>query len=167
MNYVTLEDGSQITVSKALKELYSPIEEAKADVVGIYCVPFLMDKGWIPAEKEREIYTSYLAGMFRSLRFGTHEAHGKATLIQLNFHREQGAFLYDEATGKFSVDMSKIKESQEILARKLLILEGDGDYEKAEAFITRYGTIDEVISQAIEKLKGIPVDIVPVFPGIE
>lgn len=163
VNYVTREEGTRITVNQALKEHYSAIEELKADIVGLYNVRLLVDKGWIPAEKEKEIYTSYLAGMFRSMRFGVHEAHGLATLIQFNFLREKGGFLYDEATEKFSVDFSSIKSAIEELARQVLILQGDGDYQKAASFITRYGKMDEITKKSIEKLKDIPVDIEPVF----
>ncbi|MBS3819753.1 peptidase [bacterium] len=163
VNYVMFPDGSRTPVNKALKEHYSPIEECKADIVGLYNVPLLMDEGWIPEEKEKDIYSTYLAGMFRSLRFGAHEAHGLATLIQLNFHLENGAFLYNEETGKYRVDMDKIKDSVEQLAQKVLILEGDGDYEKAGEFLSKYGTLSDEVKQTLSRLEDIPVDIEPVF----
>lgn len=163
VNYITLEDGTRTTVNKALGDKYSPIEECKATIVGMHNVPFLIEKGLIPEEKEREIYTTYLAGMFRSIRFGAHEAHGMATLMQLNFHRERGAFLYDPETKKFSVDLDKIKESITEMARQILILEGDGNYENAAAFIAKYGQVDEVIQGLLDGLTDIPVDIEPVF----
>ncbi|MDH4196451.1 MAG: peptidase, partial [Candidatus Aminicenantes bacterium] len=87
INYVTLPDGTKTTVNKALRELNAAIEEAKADVVGVHNVDFLVRKGWLPKEKEREAYTTYLAGMFRSMRFGVSEAHGQGTLVQFNFLR--------------------------------------------------------------------------------
>jgi hypothetical protein len=163
VNYVTLEDGSKITVNKALAEHYSPIEESKADVLGLYNVPFLIDKGWIPAEKEKEIYTTYLAGMFRSMRFGVHEAHGLGTLIQFNFLKEKGAFILDEETGKFHVDPAVVKNAIKELAQKLLILEGNGNYEDAEKFIEDYGKLDEITERTIASLADIPVDIKPIF----
>jgi len=163
VNYVTLPDVGRITVNKALKNHYSPIEEAKATIAGLYCLDLLMDKGWIPPEKEREIYTTYLAGIFRSLRFGVASAHGLATVMEFNFLREKGAFPYDEETGKFKVDKAKVKGAVRDLARALLVLEGDGNYENAGAFIAKYGQVDEITKRSLEKLQDIPVDIEPIF----
>jgi hypothetical protein len=163
VNYVTQEDGTRTTVNKALADKYSPIEECKATIVGIANVPFLMEKGLIPEEKEQEIYTTYLAGMFRSIRFGAHEAHGLGTLMQLNYHRETGAFMYDPETQKFSVDMDKIKDSVKEMAQKILILEGDGNYDNAAAFIAKYGEVDDVIQGLLDSLGDIPIDIEPIF----
>ena len=162
-NYITLADGTETTVRKALADKYSPIEECKATIVGMQNVPFLIEKGLIPQENEREIYTTYLAGMFRSIRFGAHEAHGMGTLMQLNYHRETGAFVYDPETRKFSVDMDKIKDSITEMAQKILILEGDGNYENAAAFIAKYGEIDSVIQGLLDNLTDIPVDIQPIY----
>ena len=101
--------------------------------------------------------------MFRSIRFGAHEAHGMGTLMQLNFHRETGAFQFDPETKKFSVDMEKIKDSITKMAQKILILEGDGNYENAAAFIAKYGEIDNVIQGLLASLTDIPVDIQPIY----
>lgn len=163
VNYTTLPDGTRTTVNKALKENYSPIEEAKATIAGLCNVPLLVEKGLIPAEKEKEIYTSYLAGIFRSLRFGVGSAHGLATLMEYNFLREKEAFLYDEESEKFRVNGGKIREGIKELAQNLLILQGDGDYEKAAAFISRYGQLDELTKEIFKKLEDIPVDIEPIF----
>ena len=163
VNYTTLPDGTRTTVNRALREHYSPIEEGKADIAGIFSVRLLIDKGWIPQEKEREVYTSYLAGMFRSLRFGLHEAHALGTLVQYNFMMERGAFVYDEAAEKYHVDMSKIKDAVEELTRQYLILEGDGDYDKAAAFLEQYGKVTPLLEKTIDKLTDIPVDIKPEF----
>jgi len=163
VNTITMPDGSQTTVGKALKDLNTPIEESKADVTGIASVPFLAAKGLIPKEREAEIYTTYLAGMFRSMRFGTTEAHGLGVLIQWNFLREKGAFVQDIATGQFRVDPAKIKGAVAELARALLILEGDGDYAAARAFVDRYGKMDEATKRTIGGLADIPVDIAPLF----
>lgn len=163
VNFITLPDGTKTTVNKALKEHNSAIEEAKADIVGLYNIHFLMEKGWIPAEKEKEIYTTFLAGFFRAMRFGVREAHGLATLVEFNFLKEKGAFLYDAQTEKFSINMDKIKEAVKELAAKLLILEGDGNYDNAARFIERYGLMDEITKKMIDKLADIPVDIEPIF----
>ena len=163
VNYTTLPTGERITVNRALKDLYSTVEESKADVVGLHSVNLLMDKGWIPREKEKEIYTTYLAGMFRAMRFGVTDAHGLGTLMQFNFLRETGGFVYNAETGKFHVDMRKIKEAVKSLAQHLLTLEGDGDYDKAAAFIAKYGSIDDGTRKTLDSLSDIPVDIAPIF----
>lgn len=163
VNYVTLPDGTKTTVNKALKEYYSAIEEAKATVVGLCNIPLLMEQGWIPKEKEQEVYTTYLAGMFRSMRFGLHEAHGMGTLLQYNFIRDKGGFVYDEASGQFHVDMEKIRGCIVELAQTLLILEGDGNYENVALFLETYGYPDAITENVVAKLTDIPVDIAPVF----
>lgn len=163
VNYVTLPDGTRTTVNKALKENYSAIEEAKATVVGLHSIPLLIERGWIPKDKEKEIYTTYLAGMFRSMRFGLHEAHGMGTLLQYNFIREQGGFVFDEDLEQFHVDWDKIRDSITKLARALLILEGDGNYENVVQFLKKYGQPDTLTENMVAKLKDIPVDIAPKF----
>lgn len=161
--YVTLPDGTKITKNKALKEHYPAVEESKADAVGIHNVEFLMNKGLIPTDKEREIYTTYLAGMFRSIRFGVYEAHSLGILLQFNFLREKGAFVYDAETDRFHVDMGRIKEAVKELAQKLLILEGDGNYDNVVQFIEQYGKPDEITERTVAKLIDIPIDIAPIF----
>jgi hypothetical protein len=163
LNYITLPDGTKTTVNKALRDLQSCIEEAKADVVGVYNIPLLMEKGWIPADRAKEVYTTYLAGMFRAMRFGVTEAHGLGTLIQFNYLREKGAFVHDAATGTFRVDFQKIREAVRDLAARFLILEGDGDYDQAARFVKQYGRVDDLTRRTIETLKDIPVDIEPIF----
>ena len=163
LNYITLPDGTKTTVNKALRDLQSCIEEAKADVVGVYNIPLLMEKGWIPADKAREIYTTYLAGMFRAMRFGATEAHGLGTLIQFNYLREKGGFIHDAASGTFRVDLGKIRDAVRDLAARFLILEGDGDYDQAARFVKHYGRMDDLTRQTLDTLKDIPVDIEPIF----
>jgi hypothetical protein len=166
LNYVTLPDGTKTTVGKALRDLNTPIEEAKADILGIQSVPLLVQRGVIAKERQNEIYASYLAGMFRVMRFGATEAHGLGVLLQFNFLREKGAFVFDAASGKFAVDRAKIEGSVRELAARFLILEGDGDYAKAQAFIARYGKMDAPTKAALDALKDIPVDIAPIFKTI-
>jgi hypothetical protein len=101
--------------------------------------------------------------MFRSIRFGAHEAHGMGTLMQLNYHRKTGAFVFDAETQKFSIDMDKIKDSITEMAQKILILEGDGNYENASAFIAEYGELDDVIQGLLDSITDIPVDIQPIY----
>jgi hypothetical protein len=162
-SYATMPNGDRLTINQALKEHNTALEEAKADIVGLHNVPLLMERGWIPKEKEREIYTTYLAGMFRSIRFGAASAHGLGTIAQLNYLREKGAFLYDPATEKFRVDFDRVKPAVRDLAAELLTIQGEGNYERAGQFLAKYGTQDDVIREMIAKLADIPVDIEPVF----
>ncbi len=164
VNYITLPDGTKTTVNKALKDLNSAIEEGKADIVGLYNVRLLMNKGWIAKDRKREIYATYLAGLFRAMRFGVKEAHGRGTLVQFNFLKEKGAILYDQASDTFNVDMSKFEDAVRDLAAQFLIVEGDGSYEKAAQFLDRYGLLDAFTENALKKLVDIPVDIAPIFP---
>jgi hypothetical protein len=163
LNYVTLPDGSRISVNKALREHGSAIEEAKADIVGLYNVPLLIEHGYIPKEKEPEIYATYLAGMFRSLRFGATEAHGLGTLVQFNYLREKEAFLYDPQTERFRVNPDKVRPAVRDLAARFLVIEGKGSYEEAGEFLKKYGQMDEITRKTIQKLTDIPVDIEPIF----
>lgn len=166
LNYVVLPDGTKTTVGKALRDLNTPIEEAKADVLGIQSVPLLVQRGVIPKERREEIYASYLAGMFRVMRFGAAEAHGLGVLLQFNFLREKGAFVFGAVAGKFAVDRARIEGAVQELAARFLILEGDGDYAKAKAFIERYGVMDAPTKSALAALADIPVDIAPIFKTI-
>ena len=163
LNYITLPDGTKTTVNRALRDLQSCVEEAKADVVGVYCIPLLMEKGWIPRDRTREAYTTYLAGMFRAMRFGVTEAHGLGTLIQFNYLREKGAFVHDPAAGTFRVDFAKVQDAVRELAARFLVLEGDGDYDQVARFVKQYGRMDALTRETIERLKDIPVDIEPIF----
>jgi len=164
LNYVPLPDGTRISVGKALKEYNSAIEEAKADIVGLWSVPLLMERGFIQKEREAEVYATYLAGMFRALRFGAAEAHGLGTLVQFNYLREKGAFLYDPETERYSVNQEKIRQAVQDLAAAFLVIEGKGSYEEAGEFLSKYGKLDEITRKTIQKLTDIPVDIEPIFP---
>jgi hypothetical protein len=157
-------NGEQTTVRKQLKELYSSIEEAKADMTGLWALQYLIDKGGIEKSMERSLYTTYLASMFRSVRFGIKEAHGRGVAMQFNYLTDEGAIKFDEATGTFSVDDSRIKEAVTKLTHDLLTLEAEGSYAKAKEMLDRYAVIRPPMQGALDKLKNVPVDIEPVFP---
>ena len=160
---ITLADGTQITVNKALKEAYSAIEEAKADVLGIYNFQFLMDKGVYPKEWERTVYISYLGGMFRSIRFGITSAHGRANMIQFNYLLSKGAILIDENTGRFRVNFNKIRDAVRDLSREILMIQAHGDYEGAKAFIAKHGDMTKVMEATLDRLAHVPIDIRPMY----
>jgi len=157
-------NGEQTTVRKQLKELYSAIEEAKADVTGLWALQYLIDKGVVPKTMQGTLYTTYLASMFRSVRFGINEAHGRGVAMQFNYLTDEGAIRYDEKTGRFSVDQAKFREGVRKLTHELLTIEAEGSYDKARAILVKYAVIRLPMKNAFDKLKDVPVDIEPLFP---
>ena len=157
-------NGEQTTVRKQLKELYSAIEEAKADITGLWALQYLIDKGVVDKQMERTLYTTYLASAFRSVRFGITEAHGRGVAMQFNYLTDEGAIKFDERSGTFSIDHSKVKEAVRKLTHDLLTIEAEGSYEKAKAILEKYAVIRPAMKNALDKLKDVPVDIEPIFP---
>jgi hypothetical protein len=157
-------NGQATTVRLQLKDKYSSIEEAKADVTGLWALQYLISKGVVPKTMQRTLYTTYLASMFRSVRFGINEAHGRGVAMQFNYFTDEGGLKYDERTGKFSVDESKIQDAVRKLTTELLMIEAEGSYEKAAAILDKYAVIRPPMKSALDKLKSVPVDIEPVFP---
>jgi hypothetical protein len=157
-------NGEDTTVRKQFKELYSAIEEAKADATGLWTLQYMIDRGIIDKSMERTLYTTYLASMFRSVRFGITEAHGRGVALQFTYLTAQGAIRYNEAKGTFSINQAKIKEAVRKLTHDLLTLEAEGSYVNAKAMLDTFGVIRPPMQQALEKLKDVPVDIEPIFP---
>ena len=156
--------GQETTPRKQLKELYSAIEEAKADMTGLWALQFMIDRNIIEKAMERTLYTTYLASMFRSVRFGIDGAHGRGVAVQFNYLTDEGAIKYNEAKGTFSVDHTKIKDSVKKLTSELLTIEAEGSYDRAKAMLDKYAVIRPPMQQALDKLKSVPVDIEPIFP---
>ncbi len=156
--------GEQTTVRKQLKELYSAIEEAKADITGLWAVQYLIDKGVVEKSMERALYTTFLASMFRSVRFGITEAHGKGVAVQFNYLTDEGAIVYDDKTGTFAIEQSKVKDAVRKLTGEFLTLQAEGSYDKAKSMLDKYGVIRPQMQSALDKLKDVPVDIEPVLP---
>jgi len=157
-------NGQETTVRKQLKELYSAIEEAKADMTGLWALQYMIDHGTIDKGMERTLYTTYLASMFRSVRFGITEAHGRGVAMQFNYLTDEGAIKFNEAKGTFSVDHEKIKAGVTKLTHDLLTLEAEGSYEKAKAILDQFAVVRPPMQRALDKLKDVPVDIEPNFP---
>jgi hypothetical protein len=155
--------GRDTTVRLQLKELYSAIEEAKADITGLFALQYLIDKGVLDRELERTMYTTFLASTFRSVRFGVNEAHGKGIALQFNFLVDEGAIRVNEAAGTFSIDPNKVKPAVRKLAGQLLTLQAEGSYDKAKAMLDKYAVIRPPMGKALARLGGIPVDIEPRF----
>ena len=157
-------NGEQTTVRKQLKELYSTIEEAKADITGLWALQYLIDKGVVDRSLERSLYTTFLASAFRSVRFGINEAHGRGIALQFNYLTDEGAIKINEQSGTFSIDDAKIKESVRKLSEEILTLQAEGSYDKAKALLDKYAVIPPPMQRALDKLKDVPVDIEPIFP---
>ena len=155
--------GGATTVRMQLKELYSAIEEAKADITGLWALQYLIDKGAIDRQMEHDLYTTYLASSFRSVRFGITEAHGKGQALQFNYLTDEGGIKYNEASGTFSIDLSRIKDAVRKLTTDILTLQAEGSYEKAKAMLDKYGTIRPPMQKVLDKLSDVPIDIEPRF----
>jgi hypothetical protein len=156
--------GQATTVRLQLKDKYSAIEEAKADVTGLWALQYLIDKGVIDRQMQRTLYTTYLASMFRSVRFGLTESHARGVAMQFNYFTDEGAIKFDERTNKFSVDNAKIKDAVRKLTHELLTIEAEGSYDKAKAILDNYSVIRPPMKGALDRLISVPVDIEPIFP---
>ncbi len=154
--------GRQTTVRQELKETYSAIEEAKADVSGLWALKQLADQGKIDKEIARTMYTTFLASSFRSIRFGVNEAHGRGIAIQLNYFLDQGAFVVGP-DGRFTVDEAKMSAAVTGLTRDIMTLQAEGSYQKAKALIDRLGVVRPQVQQVLDRLTAVPVDIEPKF----
>ncbi len=149
------------TVREALREHYSALEEGKADILGLYMIRELVEAGELDADV-RENYTTFLAGIFRSVRFGAASAHGRANMIRFNFFKERNAFTRDTETGTYRVNPEQFERAVNELSETILRLQGDGDYAAVAAFVDTYGTMDAQLQADLDRLatEGIPVDIV-------
>lgn len=149
------------TVRAALKEHSSALEEGKADILGLYMITQLHGKGEIEGDL-KDYYTTFMAGIFRSVRFGAASSHGKANMIRFNFFNEYGAFAKDEETGTYKVDYDKMREAMDALSELILTLQGDGDYEGVGQLVAEKGVIGEALQAELDRLsdENIPVDIV-------
>ncbi|MBM2814218.1 MAG: MutT/NUDIX family protein [Ignavibacteria bacterium] len=154
-NYVYGNDN--LSVRKAMKELYSAIEETKADIVGMYNHKHLLDMNSKPREAVKKSMVTYIAGLYRSIRFGA-DAHGTANLIQLNFLKENGIII-KSSTGKIIINEEKFFEKVKELARIVLTIEATGDYAAAENLIKKYGHLNKDLNDDINSLNGIPRDL--------
>ena len=154
--------GRATTVRQELKETYSAIEEAKADISGLFALQYLVDKGQLDRALEKTMYTTFLASSFRSLRFGINEAHGRGQAIQLNYLLDQGGFTVN-GDGTFSVDTGKIKDAVIALTREIMTLQAEGSYAKAKQMIDTLGVLRPPTKAVLDKLSAVPVDIEPRF----
>lgn len=160
-------DGKQTTVRQAMKELSSAFEEAKADISGLWALQYLIDKGVVDKSFERQMYVTFLASAFRSVRFGLNEAHGKGIALQFNYLIDEGAFVHDAASGTFSVNFDKIKQAVTKLTSAIMTIQAEGSYDKAKAMLDTYGVMRPEMKAALDKMTSIPTDIAPRYPLAE
>ena len=157
-------DGVETTVSAQLKELYSGIEEGKADVMGAYNILYMMDRGELPIEDKAAFLATYFSGKFRSMRFGTGAAHAKGAAFQYNYFRETGAVEWLEDQERFKIDFEKLERAISDLTGKVVVVQGDGSYENAKAFLDKYLPLDDAAKTVLGNLDDIPYDIRPIYP---
>jgi hypothetical protein len=150
------------TVREALQEHASSLEEGKADILGLYMVTKLHEKGELGDAPLEDYYVTFMAGIFRSSRFSTASAHGRANMIRFNFFKEMSAFSRDEESGRYRVDFAKMREAVDALSEKILVLQGDGDYDGAGALIAEMGSTRGQLQADLDRINeaGIPTDIV-------
>jgi hypothetical protein len=153
----------KVQINEAIGSSYSALEESKADVVGEFCYGWLIDHGVLAKERRNITYASYVAGIFRTVRFGVAEAHGAGEIMQLNYYTEQGAISRDSATGLYVIDFDKMPAAIASLAKELLEQEATGDRARTDAWFKKYGTMPPELSALLAKTSEIPVDIDPEF----
>ncbi|MBR0552478.1 dipeptidyl-peptidase 3 family protein [Stakelama marina] len=157
-------DGRQTTVDAELKDQASALEEAKADVAGVWNILFMMQKGELPISERPQLFASYVAGLFRSVRFGTEEAHGEGAAMQLAYLQNKGAITWDEQAQRFRVDNAKMESGVHDLLHDILALQAAGDYDGTKAFMGKWAHLDANAKKVIGSMGSIPVDIQPIYP---
>jgi hypothetical protein len=161
-NYARTPKG-KVDINEAIGAQASSLEEAKADVVGVVCFKWLVDHGALPKDKLHPAYASYVAGIFRTVRFGIAEAHGAAEMMEFNYLAEQGAIRRDAATGLYEIDFEKMSPALASLAKELLEQEATGDRARAKAWFKKYAVMPPELKASLAKASTIPVDIDPQF----
>ena len=166
--HITNNNGKQSTPRQDLKEAYSTIEEAKADMAGLWALSYMMDKGQLKDTlgqgelAERKMYNTFLASAFRTLHFGLTDSHARGMAIQLNYLLDKGGFV-SHGDGTFSTDFKKIKQAVIDLNREFLTIEATGDYARAKEMMSKYVVIRPDVQKALDKMKVVPNDIRPAF----
>jgi len=157
--------GKQTDIREAMGGLFGGIEEAKADVVGMHALKWLVDRNALPKARLEEYYASYVAGIFRTVRFGTGEAHGRAEMMEFNYLSEQGAIV--NAAGRYRVDYAKMPPALAALAKELLEQEATGNRARAEAWFAKYDRMPTALTNVLAAAKDVPIDVDPIFSFAE
>ena len=158
-------DGRKTTVDQELKEIAGGFEEAKADVKGAYNILHMMDEGVISNAERNQIRATYVAGLFRAMRFGIGEAHGRGAAMQYRYLRQKGVLVWDKQAKRFRIDPNRIDLAIRDLVGEIVRLQGNGDYAGTKAFLDKYAVLDPEAQQVIDSMSHIPVDIRPIYPS--
>jgi len=156
------KSAGRVSIREAIGPGYSGLEEAKADAAGMFALKWLVDHDALPKEKLEESYASYVGDLFRTVRFGTAEAHSQAEMMEFNYLSERGAIRRD-AGGKYAIDYEKMPGALADLTKELLEIEATGDRARAENWFKKYGTMPEELKASLKAASDVPVDIDPVF----
>jgi hypothetical protein len=154
--------AGKVDIREAIGPAYSALEEAKADVVGMFGLQWLVDHDVLPKNKLEEYYASYVAGIFRTVRFGVAEAHGQAEMMEFNYLSERGA-ITRQSSGRYAIDYQRMPAGIKDLAKELLEIEATGDRARGENWFKRYGTMPPELQASLKSAASVPVDIDPVF----
>lgn len=158
-------NGRETTVDRELKDLASGFEEAKADVMGAWNILYMMDKGVLPATEKDQIRATYVAGVFRAMRFGDTDAHGRGAAMQYRYVRDKGGIVWDADAKRFRIDPARLDAAIRALVANFIRLQGNGDYAGAKAFLDKWGAMDAEATQVTGAMTHIPVDIDPIYPA--
>jgi hypothetical protein len=154
--------AGKVDIREAIGPAFSGLEEAKADVVGMFALQWLVDHGALPKQKREEYYASYVAGLFRTVRFGVGEAHARAEMMEFNYLSEHGA-VRRQSSGKYMIDYAKMPDVLAVLAKELLEIEATGDRERAENWFKKYDVMPAELTASLKSAASLPVDIDPVY----
>ena len=161
--FVTV-DGNKEEIRKVLGPAYTALEECKADVMGAYNILFMIEKGELPKDMQDKVLASYFGGLFRSVRFGVAEAHGRGAAVQINRFLDEGAVDYAGDTQTFSIDFGQLRAAIEHLVRDLVMIQHRANPDEANAFLDKWGRMTKPMQSALAKLDAIPVDLRPIYP---
>jgi hypothetical protein len=154
-------NGARKDIREAIGPAYPGLEEAKADVVGMFGLGWLVDHDALPKRRLQEYYASYVAGIFRTVRYGVAEAHGQAEMMEFNYYAERQAIV--EQNGRWAIDYAKMPAAIAALAKELLEIEATGDRSRAEQWFAKYRTMPANLTQSLARVHGVPVDVDPTF----
>jgi len=158
-------NGRKSTVDKELKDVGSGFEEAKADVMGAYNVLFMMDKGVLPATEKPQIRAAYVVGLFRAMRFGDTDAHGKGAAMQYRYLRDKGGIVWDANAKRYRIDPARLDAGIRDLVGDIVRLQATGDYNGTKSFLAKWAVMDAEAKQTTAQMSHIPVDITPTYPA--
>lgn len=165
--HIINKDGEASTVRKELQDIHSALEEAKADIAGLFTLQQFMESGLLDTSLEKSLYVTFLAGAFRSIRFGLNEAHGIGQALQLTYLLENKAVVYHQDTKSYSIDFDNINNTVKDLTRIILTIQATGDKSAGQQLLDKYGINMSHVSDALERISHIPIDIYPSYPVVK